>query len=179
MAQLPYLTYGQKPPMSSQEFKSLAESLIPKNDSSLLNYLSLTPDYSDKIAAKCGFLKKWKEWEFSLRITLAKQRAIKLKQDAQFEDPKNSFVEAAAVILKVIDESSPLKGEIMLDKARWYAIEEIAGSNYFSRASAYAYFLKLLLLERRQTFDVDKGFDEYKSLYASIVDSVHNAGDTK
>jgi len=179
MAQLPYLTYGQKPPMSSLEFKKLAESLISKGDSELLNYLSLTPDFSDKIAAKCLFLKKWRDWEFSLRITLAKQRAVKLKQDVQFEDPKSSYMESAAVVLKAIDESSPLKGEIMLDKARWYAIDEIAGNNYFHRNSAFAYFLKLLLLERRQSFDVDKGFDEYKSLYDSIVENVHNAAYSK
>ncbi|MCL2719849.1 MAG: DUF2764 domain-containing protein [Treponema sp.] len=179
MAQLPYLTYGQVPPMSSQEFKKLAQSLISKSDASLLDYLSLMPDYSDKIAAKCGFLKKWRDWEFSLRLGLAKQRAIKLKQDVPLEEPKTSYMDAAAVILKAIDEGSPLKGEIMLDKARWYAIEEITGSNYFHRDCAFAYFLKLLLLERRQSFDVDKGFDEYKSLYASIVDSVHNEGDLK
>jgi hypothetical protein len=84
-----------------------------------------------------------------------------------------------AAASKAIDESSPLDGEILLDKARWQAIDDLAGNDYFHRNSIFAYLLKLLLIERRMSFNVEKGFDEYKSLYTSIVESVQNAGDSK
>jgi len=44
----------------------------------------------------------------------------------------------------------------------------------------YAYYLKLLLLERRQSFNTEKGFAEYKTLYAEILESAQKSpGETK
>jgi len=174
MAQLPYLIYEQKPPMSSSEFKDLAKSLLKSNDAALFENLSLT--CSEK--TDCDFINKWQEWDKIMRLNLAKQRVIKLKLDRPVTEPQSIHLDAAAVASKAVDESSPLDAEIMLDKARWHAIEELAGNDYFSRNTVYAYYLKLLLLERRQIFNAEKGFAEYKSLYASIADSVQSAGES-
>jgi hypothetical protein len=177
MAQLPYLSYDQKPPMSCEAFKNLAKSLLSKDDNAVLNLLSLTPISSDVVTSKCNFFMKWQAWEHNLRLCLAKQRALKLKQDISISEHQTFFMDVAAIVLKVMDEKSPLKAEFLLDKARWQAIDDLAGNDYFHRNSVFAYFMKLLLIERRQSFDVEKGFAEYKSLYASIVESVHNPGD--
>ena len=175
MAQLPHLYYEQKPPMSSEDFKALAKPLLNKSDFDLLNQITLEPQ--DEVTG-CNFIDGWRKWDRALRSDLAKQRAIKLKR----EIPQGITVtqmDAAAAASKASDESSPLDGEILLDKARWLAIDDIAGSDYFHRNSVFAYFLKLLLIERRLSFNAEKGFTEYKLLYASIVESVQNAGDPK
>ena len=167
IAQLPNLVYEQKPLMSSQDFLDLAKSMVTNSDFALLNGLSL--ELRDK-ATGCKFIDDWQEWERDLMLNLAKQRAIKLKRDLPATEPVY-HMDIGAVTTKAMDEHSPLEGEILLDKARWHAIEDLAGNDYFHRNSVFAYYLKLLLIERRMSFNVDKGFSEYKSLYASIVES--------
>ena len=177
VAQLPCLLYEQKPPMSAAAFKEMAMSLMEEKDADLMKYLVIGED--DQKPTGCDFIDEWREWEHTLLLNLAKQRAIKMKRDIPLDAPVYS-VEPAAAASKAIDEYSPFEGEIILDKARWHAVNSLAGSDYFHRNNIYAYYLKLLLLERRQSFDADKGFAEYKSLYASIIDnyeSAQNAGD--
>jgi hypothetical protein len=44
----------------------------------------------------------------------------------------------------------------------------------FDRSTIYAYLLKLMILERRASFKTEIGFTEYKSLYASILESAQS-----
>ena len=176
MAQLPYLVYEQKSPMSSADFMDLASPMLTKNDAALLKQLSLTP--KDKTTG-CDFIDGWRDWDKSLRLNLARLRAIKLNRELPSEQPPVINVNIIAVASKAVDEPA-VEGEMILDKARWRAIEDLAGGNdYFHRNNVFAYYLKLLLIERRQSFDVEKGFVEYKSLYASIMESAQNSGDLK
>ena len=192
VAQLPYLIFGQQPPMSSEEFKELASSCISKNDMDLLNKISLSPlniqtdsieddevsaavpaAYSyEKKAPSSGsvFIDKWREWERSLRLALAKSRAAKLgRQEPEAE--MALFDDVAIAVQKAMEVAeSPMEAEWVVDKARWHAIEEYQGSNYFSCNTILAYMLKLLILERHANFNVNSGYSEYKSLYASIME---------
>jgi len=186
MAQLPYLIYEQKPPMSSEGFKALAETQLSEEDAALLKCLSLDPDpegvfvpsYAELTPSTgCEFIDGWREWERSLRLNIAKNRAVKLKKDnLSASEPPFYPVEAVAAAVKAVNaDLSPLEGEFFIDKARWSAIEALAGNDYFDRNSVYAYFLKLVLIERRMSFNAERGFTEYKSLYASIIESEHNS----
>ena len=185
IAQLPFLTYEQKPPMSSAAFKALSESMMLEDDAAIIGHLSLDPapagseglSYAEPaLPTGCGFIDGWREWERSLRLNLAKHRSIKIKREnvLTFEPPFYPADAAAAALKAVTGDFSPLEAEIFLDRARWNAIENLAGNDFFDRNNIYAYFLKLMLLERRQEFNVEKGFAEYKSLYASIIDSAQN-----
>ena len=177
MAQLPYLIYEQKPPMNSVTFKVLAQYFLDETDAAFMENLSLNPVFSGSNSG-CDFIDNWKDWEHALKLNLAKERAIKLKRENLIsQEPPFFPLEAAAAASKAVEEHSPLEGEIVLDKARWIAIDSLAGNDTFNRNSVYAYFLKLLLLERRQSFNVEKGFAEYKSLYASIVESAQHRGE--
>jgi len=178
IAQLPSLIYEQKPPMSSAHFKELAADLLEDGDLKVMDYLSFNDVFSEK--GNCAFVNNWKNWERALKLNLAKERAIKLKKDVQLTDIPFFPQEAAITAVKAVDEKSPLDGEILLDKARWTAIDSIAGRDYYSVNNIYAYYLKLLLLERRQSFNTEKGFAEYKTLYAEILESAQNSpGETK
>ena len=177
MAQLPYLIYEQKPPMTSASFKAMAKYFLNDADSVFMDKLSLNPAFCED-GSGSDFIDSWKEWERALKLNLSKERAIKLKKENTITaEPPFFPLEAAGAASKAIDEHSPLEGEIVLDKARWLAIDAFAGNDNFHRNAVFAYFLKLLLLERRQSFNVEKGFAEYKSLYASIVESAQHRGD--
>ena len=198
MAQLPSLMFEQKPAMSSGTFKALAESLMTEKDSSFFKYLSIDPDsgaasdentaidseknqslsYAESaLSTGCRFIDNWREWERTLRLSLAKQRAVKSGRDVKtVAEPPVLYMDAAAAASKAFDETSPMEAELVVDKARWNAIVEFAGSDYFDQVNVYAYYLKLLLLERRQLFNAENGFSEYKKLYSEIVENYQNSG---
>jgi hypothetical protein len=199
-AQLPDLVYGQGAPMTSAAFLDLARRLLDKKDSGLLDCLSLDPGdplrepsrpaYGESAAPTgCDFIDKWREWERTFRLNLARNRALRLKREGGSPvDPPAHPSDAVAAALKAgtgagTSDESPLETEIALDKARWNAIEHLRGITYFNRNTIYAYFLKLLLLERRESFKTEAGFAEYKSLYASILEraqqGVSPAGEPK
>jgi len=75
--------------------------------------------------------------------------------------------EAAA---RALDAETPLDGEVIIDKARWKAVEELQGSELFHRRTVFAYLMKLIILERQALFQAETGFSEYKSLYDSILE---------
>ena len=191
-SQLPYLIYGQTPPMSSAAFKELARSLIDEDDAALMDLIDLDPQplkagdegpsYADNAPASgSDFIDHWREWERALRLNLARHRSIKTKREnASVVEPPAFPVDAAATASRAVASvDSPLEGEILIDKARWNAIEALQGNDYFDRNTIFAYLLKLMLLERRASFKTDVGFAEYKSLYASILDSVESVGEFK
>jgi len=191
ISQLPYLTYGQTPPMSSDAFKALSASLMDDDDVALLNALSPDPalpgeegpSYAEPLKpCGCEFIDRYREWERCLRLNAARQRAAKAgrEKSAPVEPPFFPNDAAAAAHKAVTSGDSPLDAEITLDKARWSAIDSLAGNDYFDRNMVFAYYLKLMLLERKNSFNTEEGFSEYKSLYASILENANaNLGEPK
>lgn len=183
-SQLPYLIYGQPPPMSSEAFREKARPLLSDVDAALFDLVGLDPQplkagdtgssYADNAPSSgCDFIDHWREWERTLRLNLAKHRSIKAKREgaAPVEPPAFPADAAAAAVKAVVATESPLEGEILIDKARWNAIEVLQGVDYFDRNTIFAYLLKLILLERRNSFQTETGFSQYKSLYASILEN--------
>jgi len=171
--------------MSSAEFRDLARSLLNSHDRALFEMVDLDPGGKEQSASGpsyaenapksgCPFIDKWREWERTLRLNLAKQRAGKTKHEASMPlEPPVLPVEATQAVTRAVTASeSPLEAEYVLDKARWDAIESLQGIEYFHRNTIFAYLLKLLILERHAMFNVDKGYAEYNSLYDSILGNV-------
>jgi hypothetical protein len=190
VAQLPHLVYGQDPPMTTATFKALAMQLLSESDAALFGLVDLNPCTNDIQASRAdtsrsacaddapasgsGFVDGWREWELALRLNLARHRSQKAKRDVSvFVNPPffPATAHAAAAKAAMMAMDSPLEAEFVLDKARWDAIEELQGTDYFGRNTVFAYLLKLMLLERRASFNADEGYANYKSLYASILDS--------
>ena len=182
--QLSYLIYGMPPPMSSQEFRAAAAGLLSEEDRALMNLLSLDPQplrpdtpgsgisYAESMPSSgSDFIDGWREWERTLRLNLAKLRAVKMKREGEIQADAPGFpADAVAAAAKAVQET-PLEGEILIDKARWSAIDALQGTDYFYRNTVFAYLLKLIILERNALFQAEKGFSEYKSLYTSILES--------
>jgi hypothetical protein len=178
VAQLPSLVYGQEPPMSSGHFRDLARAQLSAEDAAFLALLSLDPRPEGRPPAGAeapsgsDFIDKWRDWERALRLNLARLRASRLKREggAPVDPPVVPADAATAALQALAAAENPLEAEILLDRARWSAIERFQGIPGFSRDVVYAYLLKLLILERRASFKAETGFAEYKSLYASILE---------
>jgi hypothetical protein len=180
VAQLPSLVYGQEPPMSSARFRDLARAQLSAEDAAPLAGLGLDPQPAGRSPSyiEAGgpsgsdFIDKWREWERTLRLNLARLRAARLKREggATVDPPPVPADAANAAQQALAAADNPLEAEILLDRSRWSAIERLQGISAFSRNAVYAYLLKLLILERRASFKAETGFAEYKSLYASILE---------
>ena len=183
-SQLPYLSYGQKPPMQPEAFKELARPMLLSEDAALLDIISLDPQpaaalstglsYAEQApSCGCAFIDNWREWERSFRLNLARHRAIKAKREgtALAEPPVVPADAASAATKAIAAMEAPLEAEILIDKARWAAIDTLQGYNAFDSNAIFAYLLKLLILQRRDSMRTETGFSEYKSLYASILES--------
>jgi hypothetical protein len=159
--------------MSPQAFKELARPLLSAEDSALLDMVSLDLQPSNKPLSGSDFIDGWREWERALRLNLAKHRAVKSKREsAVTAEPPVIPADAPVAALRAIAAmESPLEAEVVLNKARWSAIESLQGIDYFDRNIVFAYLLKLLILQRHDSFQAEAGFSEYKSLYASILGS--------
>lgn len=194
VAQLPTLSFGAQPPMSPAAFMELCKNFLSDTDTILLDSCNLDPDpypadtdhpaYSEPIhPGGSDFIDAWRNWERSLRLHLAQQRSLSLKRDStKIADAPSDPLDAIAVAKSAMNYESPLEAELFLLQSRWKTIEELQGFDYFSRESVYAYLLKLYLLERKSCFTLEEGFNEYKELYASIMDaaptSIHNGEPT-
>ena len=182
ISQLPHLLYAQKPPMTSSAFMDLVLPLLSEQDADLMKLLSISgePLSNDGtvLGTGCKFIDDWREWDRALRLNLAKHRSIKCGHDSPISaEPPSVPADAATLAAKAVNSAAtPLEGEITIDKARWDAIGTLAGNDYFDRNNVFAYFLKLSLLERRQSFDAVKGLTEYKSLYVSIMENARQIG---
>jgi hypothetical protein len=171
--------------MSPQAFMDMAMPLMDAQDAPLLDLLGqgLKPPFGNaaEISSGSDFIDKWREWERILRLNLAKYRGAKLKREALSAEPSVLPSDAVSAAAKAVQES-PLEGEIIIDKARWNAIDTLLeGSGLFDRNVIFAYMLKLIILNRQALFQTERGFSEYKSLYASILEQSGNlsAGESK
>jgi hypothetical protein len=162
--------------MSSQAFKELARTHISNRDAALMDLVTLEPRTTRKKSGS-RFIDRWWEWEWVLRLNLAKARFAKLKREgtAPVEPPAYLHEITTVAARAVAVTESPLEGEIILNKARWETIDSLQGLVYFSSNTIFAYLLKLLILERHAVFQqTETGFSEYKSLYASILESAQS-----
>lgn len=177
-AQLPYLVYGQQPPMSSQAFRALCVHALNAGDAVLLDWCSLGLEQGGKeksyaeppTSTSSRFINEWRIWEYALRLNLARYRAQKWNNGVLIEAP-DAPADAALAAKAAFALESPLEAELFIDQARWNAIEAIQGLDLFNVNMIYAYLLKLLLMERRVAFKVEEGFAEYKGLYDVILAS--------
>jgi hypothetical protein len=130
----------------------------------------LPPGPGEEAALSSPFIREWREWERVLRLNLEHHRSQRLKKESSGDAPEYP-AGAASAAKAAASLDSPLDAELLLDKARWDAIETYQGLDNFGSDSLFAYLLKLILMERRSSFKIEEGFAEYKTLYDSIVKS--------
>jgi len=182
VAQLPYLRYTQeKAPISSAAFKAMCFEYLSKSDFAALEYCRLgisEKEAAEPIRGHSSFLKKWLKRERDVILTLAALRAEKQKRTERPVLPENRqpAYEIERDARAVFEQTSPLEAELALDQGRWKAAEEFAAGDYFGINLIYSYMIKLLLIERRASFNTEEGFAEYNTLYAEILKSAPGTG---
>ncbi|UTC82317.1 DUF2764 domain-containing protein [Treponema denticola] len=172
-AQLPSIFPNLQPPMSFKAFKELALRSLSKKDAQILENLSLEPPREEKSTGS-AYLDKWYEFERSLRIALEQVRSAKLKWEAPISYDERVLLSSAFTPVQIARTAAsiqnPLEAETFLDNARFQAADTVRGSENFSSDGIFAYAVKLLLRERASKFEMEKGKEEYSSIYNTILD---------
>ena len=175
VASLPHLNYGDKPPVSSAEFREQCQASLSKHDNALTRYCY----YDAKLAVETikptgsAFIDFLMLRERIVTLNLAKLRAERLNRPAPEEAPPD-MPRAEALAKSAFEMDNPLDAELSMDRARWGVLDEMVGVNLFGVNTIYAYLLKLQLLERKQRFNTERGAAEYKNIYDTILNEYNS-----
>jgi len=175
VATLPSIDYGDKPPMSSEEFRAQCLDQLHEDDAALIRYCYYNPLLAIETVQSTGspFIDCLMARERTLVLNLAYLRAGKLKRPSP-GDPPHDVPRAEAVAKAAFEMDDPLEAAIFIDNARWGALDDMVGLDPFGVNNIFAYLMKLQLLERRQCFDAEVGAVKYKELYDSILNAYNS-----
>ncbi len=150
ISSLPMLNFSAKMPFSLEVFFSKCKDLIAEADIEILrNACDKDIDFLNATAAGC--LKKWVNFEVTLRNELARIRARGKKIDpAKFiRLPDRQELHISHMALAAHRHSSyVLEAERILDQERWNFLEQLSFGHYFDFDFLLTYALKLKILER-------------------------------
>ncbi len=155
VSSLPNISLDAKPPLNLEEFCSSCADHLSECDTNALNcVLDIDGAPTDH-----PFVKMWMARETQLRNAAARLRAAKQNRDAvDFLREHTGFdVGIENCVEEAFNHSNPLERERALDKTRWTALDELAGTDPFSINAVLAYAVKLTLAERWATMDQDQG----------------------
>ncbi|MDR2663747.1 MAG: DUF2764 domain-containing protein [Treponema sp.] len=170
VATLPWISYGDPPPVGSREFRDQCRGLIEPRDAALTEYCRYDPPVILAAVRPTGsaFIDLLMARERALLLNLAYLRALRLKRPSPGEPP-HDVPQAEAAAKAAFEMEDPLQAELYLDRSRWDALDAMVGVDYFGVNNIFAYLMKLQLLERRQLFDAERGLAGYTKLYDAIV----------
>ncbi len=154
-------------PITEERFNELCSDLLGKKAIEALNKLSLIPSKEERKSG-FSFVDAWNDGERKLRLALASIRAGKMKKnfDADNNSVSAQILQAARTATETDD---PLEAEIFLNSFRLDFLETLRPTDTFSEDYLFYYGIKLKLLLRMRSFDENKGREEYRKIYDSIM----------
>lgn len=155
--------YDEALPLSRQAFLEMCGIELADEDYRLIENAS-THDL-DGGGPTCRALDAWRAWEGTLRNELVKVRAQTKGWEAEKyvrEGPEAFGVERTA--REAAGDNSPLAGEDTLNRARWSFLDDLETGHHFDMEKLVVYFLKLQLLERKASFDKEKGAEKFEEI---------------
>ncbi len=98
----------------------------------------------------CGMLAEWATWDGGLRNALAQERSTQLGVELEgrlFEDCEeaSSFSDVVAALTEATD---PQEREKLVDEFRLTKLNELAGTNPFSKEAVLSFLLRAVVLDR-------------------------------
>lgn len=170
MSQLPTVNAtGERTPLPITEeyFMDLCSRFLDAKSMGILQDLSLEPPREGKKTGS-AFVDAWYDSERTLRYSLAKIRALKMKKDVEipFLSAPPDIVQAARAACGM---DSPLEAEQYLNEVRLAMMDRVAPVDHFSTDSVFMYGLKLKLAKRMKSFTEEAGSASYRAIYDQIL----------
>ncbi len=172
-ATLPMLSYDNPMAVSREDFLDICFRTMSESDYSAVTSCAITPEGEDDTG---GFAGLYREWEIALRNALVRVRAKEQGvDDREFQREGGNGFGVDEIASSAVKIDSPLEAEHFLNRARWNRVDELTSGHIMDLEYLQGYYLQLQILERKESFREDEGFQNYRKLYEDIL-SVRKEG---
>jgi hypothetical protein len=163
VATLPMLRYEDSAPFSCEEFLVLCKNNVSKKD-----YKIITEALSDNNASH-PFVKKWYQFNNSVKKELSEQRSKKLNiKSDKYKNTNDKEYRIVEGVRAALAAKNAYEGELLLMNLYWKYLDEESTNHVFDLVGLLAFSIKLKLLERKSRFDKVEGNKEFKSLLYNL-----------
>jgi len=172
ISSLPYLERMGVPPISSETYLGMCEGQVSTAEFEALATLDLVP----REQPCCDAEARWNAAETAIRNTLVKHRAGRMQNAAGIEsmrpwvDRYTGLEEQAAATLEA---GNPLAVSQAIDALRWQVLDDIEAAGQFTFDTLVVYRLKLMILEKWEPLNHEKGMRELNLLIESKLKSLN------
>lgn len=179
-ATLPTLQLGAPAPLSSADFlERCARSIDGRELEALRSAVLLSPREGPPRVCRgvSRLLDGYYAWERSFRAALASLRAARLGKPSGapvVAAPRAEDEAIASQARAALQASTPLEGELAVERARWAVIESLLNYDVFSFEAVAAYRLRLQALERLEGFGAERGERGYRAAYDAILGAANS-----
>jgi len=172
ISSLPMLSYDETPKITSEKFIESCEDSLSSNDFSELRNIQLVPpaDYSFFSNKE---VRKWYDWDTSLRNALVRLRAGKVafESEGDLRTEGDFFSEINKGVQEAMSRTSPLEKEEYLDQMRWARLTDLESGHNYDFSVLCLYRLKLMLCEKREHWDRVHGNENFDKIIDNIYGS--------
>ena len=165
IAALPSLRWGERPPCTSASFLEKCREEFGAQACRCLEGLTLVPDTTRPPATRIQA--EWMDFEVFTRNTVADIRRMKLRRQGGPQQKRPTGILSPAWtkrIEEIMAMPSPAERENALDKFRWAYLEDLSSAHYFDFSLLELYLLKLLLLEKQASRNMEAGRKAFDSI---------------
>ena len=165
VSSLPQLYYDSESHPSAEEFLTLCAENLSKADLRAV----VTTGSGDQKLHGSAMMKKWLEWNMSLRADLAVLRAQQFGWNVEEYQEIERVSGTEELAREAFNAESPLLAEEMLERGRWAVLEELEVGHYFDLQKLLVYRLKISILDRKSMFEAEAGMDNFKRIYSVVA----------
>ncbi len=174
LASLPVLFFGQKPPMTMEEYLDRCQSALRPSDAQAV-YLAINEDPT----AKSGVAARWSQMRHDFKNELAYERAIRASKEPlkYIRGQRSGGSLLKDVVVQALNTQDPLEAQRLFDDRMWQLLDEMESGHYFDCDNAVIYGLRLNILKRMEDISSYRGkeiFEHYmktdrlSAVYAAV-----------
>lgn len=148
ISSLPMLKSDGDMPLSYNQFLEMCRGAAGVSKYEMLKDLTLSSNEGPLVS-------QWAQFYGALKEELGYQRNLRLGRTAVAPSYREDSVVKA--VTAAMNHKNPLTAEQMLLSLEFQRLDELIGTHYFDDWALFGYALKLKLLERKGSFDFEKG----------------------
>ncbi len=163
ISSLPMLKSDGDMPFSYEQFLSVCHDSLGEDKYRMLAELSLS-------SSEGPLVSEWAKFYGALTDELTYQRNIRLGRKAKAPEQREEAV--SKLVSSAMNNKNPLEAEEMLLALEFERLDELIGTHYFDDYALIGYALKLKLLERKKSFDKERGKNEFYRIIDNLEQQI-------